>query len=150
MEAGEETAAKVFAAVEEAFESDSAGAGAIVKEDGDGASLVEVDQVRMGGVDVGVWSVGPGIRGGCSGCDGDSETSHTGALDGGEDGELDAFLRHEVEHSAIDGGFGEPHAFGLMAEAGFEVGDAPADLSEGVATAGEGHDHVVVDLGDCG
>ena len=53
---------------------------------------------------------------------------------------------HEVEDAAVDGGLGEPHAFGLAAEAGLEVGDAPADLGEGVAAAGERHDDVVVDL----
>ena len=47
---------------------------------------------------------------------------------------------------AVDGGLGEPHALGLAVEAGLEVGDAPADLGEGVAGAGEGHDDVVVDL----
>jgi hypothetical protein len=70
-------------------------------------------------------------------------------LGGGEDGELDSLLRHEVEDAAIDGGFGEPHAFGFAAVAGFEVGDAPADLGKGVAAIGEGHDEVVVDLGHC-
>ena len=57
---------------------------------------------------------------------------------------------HEVEHAAVDGGLGEPHAFGLAAEAVLEVGDAPADLGEGVALAGERHDDVVVDLRDGG
>ena len=51
---------------------------------------------------------------------------------------------------AVDGGLGEPHAFGLAAEAVLEVGDAPADLGEGVAGAGERHDDVVVDLGEGG
>lgn len=72
------------------------------------------------------------------------------ALNGGEDGELDAFLGHEVENVAVDGGLGEPHAFGFAAEAVFEVGDAPADLGAGVAFAGERHDDVVVDLRDGG
>ena len=57
---------------------------------------------------------------------------------------------HEVEDAAVDGGLGEPHAFGFAVEAGFEVGDAPADLGEGVAAAGERHDDVVVDLGHGG
>ncbi len=71
-----------------------------------------------------------------------------GALVWGEDGELDALLRHEVEDPAADGGLGEPHAFGLAAEAVLEVGDAPADLGAGVALVGERHDDVVVDLRD--
>ena len=73
-----------------------------------------------------------------------------GALVGGEDSELDALGGHQVEHAAVDGGFGEPHAFGTAAEAVFEVGDAPADLGDGVAAAGERHDDVVVDLGERG
>ena len=73
-----------------------------------------------------------------------------GALDGREDGELDALGGEQVEHAAVDGGLGEPDAFGFAAEAMFEVGDAPADLGEGVAAAGERHDDVVVDLGEGG
>ena len=41
--------------------------------------------------------------------------------------------RHQVEHAAVDGGLGQPHAFGTAVEAVLEVGDAPADLGEGVA-----------------
>ena len=67
-----------------------------------------------------------------------------------EDGELDALLGQEVEDGAGDGGFGEPHAFGLAAEAVLEVGDAPADLGAGVALVGERHDDVVVDLRERG
>ena len=47
---------------------------------------------------------------------------------------------------AVDGGLGQPHALGLAAEAVLEVGDAPADLRERVAPAGQRHDDVVVDL----
>ena len=78
------------------------------------------------------------------------DAAHAGALGGGEDGEPDALLRHQVEHVAVDGGLGEPHAFGLAAEAMLEVGDAPADLGERVAAVGERHDDVVVDLRDRG
>ena len=66
------------------------------------------------------------------------DAADAGALRGGEDGELDALLRHEVEHAAVDGGLGEPHAFGFAAEAELEVGDAPADLGEGVAGLASG------------
>ena len=69
---------------------------------------------------------------------------------GGEDGELDALLGEEIEDGAGDGGLGEPHAFGLAAEAVLEVGDAPADLGAGVALGCERHDDVVVDLGEGG
>ncbi len=175
-ETAEEAFAEGFAAVEQAFKGDGAGAGAVVEEDGDGAAAVERDAVGVGGVDGGVGGGGPGSIGslgrGCGswrcrtlacGCAfvpddrvhfwrrcGGGDPADVLALVGGEDGELDAFLGHEVEDLAIDGGFGEPHAFGFAAEAMLEVGDAPADLGAGVALGGEGHDDVVVDLGDSG
>ena len=37
--------------------------------------------------------------------------------------------------------------FGLAAEAGFKIADAPNDLGDFVAAAGQGHDDVVVALG---
>ena len=67
-----------------------------------------------------------------------ADFADAGALGGGEDGELDALLGEEVEDVAVDGGLGEPHAFGLAAEAVLEVGDAPADLGEGVARGWRG------------
>ncbi len=63
MEAGEEAIGEVVAAVEEAFEGDGAGAGAVVEEDGDGAAFVETDEVGVGGIDGGVGGFGPGVFG---------------------------------------------------------------------------------------
>ena len=60
VEAGDEAFAEVFAAVEEAFEGDGAGGGAIVEEDVDSAAFVEADEVGVGGVDGGVGGFGPG------------------------------------------------------------------------------------------
>ena len=60
MKAVEEAAGEVFAAVEEAFEGDGAGGGAVVEEDGDAAAFVETDEVGVGGVDGGVGGFGPG------------------------------------------------------------------------------------------
>ncbi len=152
VEAGEEAVAEVFAAVEEAFEGDGAGGGAVVEEDGDGAAFVELDEVGVGGVDGGVGGFGPAGHLRMASVPGAVVASGRTRAHwcGGEDGELDAFLRHEVEDVAVDGGLGEPHAFGLAAEAVLEVGDAPADLGEGVALVGERHDDVVVDLGHGG
>ena len=148
IEDGEETLAEVFAAVEKAFEGDGARARAVVEEDGDGAAFVEADEVGVGRVDGGVGSFGPGGWGirscGTRSCGG--ENADSSALGRSEDREFDSLLGHEIEDAAVDGGFGEPHAFGFSAEAGFEVGDAPANLSDGVAAAGEGHDDVVVNL----
>ena len=61
---GEQAAGEVFAAVEEAFEGDGAGVGAVVEEDGDAAAFVELDGVGVGGVDGGVGGFGPGAVGG--------------------------------------------------------------------------------------
>ena len=144
-EALDEAGGEDFAGVEEALEGDGTGGGAVVEEDRDAAAVVEGDEVGVSGVDGGVGGVGPGELGG-SGGDG----ADAGALVGCEDGELDAFLGEDVEDFAVDGGLGEPHAFGFAPEAVFEVGNAPADLGAGVAWGGEGHDDVVVDLGDGG
>ena len=153
VEAVEQAAAEVFAGVEQAFEGDGAGGGAVVEEDGDAAAFVELDEVGVGGVDGGVGGGGPGLSASVAGRGlvGDGwDAADAGALVGREDGELDALGGHQVEDVAVDGGLGEPHAFGPAAEAVLEVGDAPADLGEGVAAAGERHDDVVVDLRDGG
>ena len=47
----------------------------------------------------------------------------------------------------IDGRLGQPHPFGLAAEAVAEVGDAPEHLRPLVVPAGQRHDDVVVHLG---
>ncbi len=60
VEDGEEPVGEVDAAVEEAFEGDGAGGGAVVEEDGDGAAFVETDEIGVGGVDGGVGGFGPG------------------------------------------------------------------------------------------
>ena len=88
---------KVFAAVEQAFEGDGAGGGAVVEEDGDAAAFVELDEVGMGGVDGGVgrWTmpvVGV-VAGGGFVESAQRERADAGALVGREDGELDAFAR---------------------------------------------------------
>ena len=144
LETREEALAKLFAGVEEAFKGDGSGVRTVVEEDGDGTAFVKGDPVRLGRVDGVVRCLGP--VGGVVRL----VRADAGALVGGEDGVKDSLLGEEVENLAVDGGLGEPHAFGLAAETVFEVGDAPADLGEGVAGAGEGHDDVVVDLGEGG
>ncbi len=162
MEAAEQTAAEVLAGVEQAFKGDGTGAGAVVEEDGDGTAFVERNEVGVGGIDGGVGSLGP-LDDRCFGGFGGAARSRsfallrmtafpypadTGALVRGEDGELDAFLGEQVEDLAVGGGLGEPHSLGFAAEAGLEVGDAPANLGASVALIRQRHDDVVVDLGD--
>ena len=107
VEAGEEAAGEVFAGVEQAFEGDGAGGGAVVEEDGDAAAFVELDEVGVGGVDGGVGGFDPGDRwliGASGGGFGGRRIAEVGERRweqgrtrahwcGREDGELDAFLR---------------------------------------------------------
>jgi hypothetical protein len=67
-----------------------------------------------------------------------------------ENGELDAQLREDFQCLRIDGGLGQPHAFRLAPEAGFEVDQPPADLGQLIAAVRERHDDVVVHLGQRG
>jgi hypothetical protein len=60
LESAEEALGEAFAAVQEAFEGNGAGARSIVEEDGDGATLVEAHEIRPGRVDRSIGCVGPG------------------------------------------------------------------------------------------
>ena len=97
VEAGEQAAGEVFAAVEQAFEGDGAGGGAVVEEDGDGAAFVELDEVGMGGVDGGVGGFGPGLGWVVSWSPAVVAAAMAARTRahwcGREDGELDALLR---------------------------------------------------------
>src|ERR1700679_1880033 len=110
VEVGEKAAGEVFTAVEKALKGDGAGVWAIVEEDGDAAAFVEAHEIGMSGIDGGVCRPSPrcvGLR-----IDGafrsvwisGRDDANLGALRGGKNGELDSFLRHEIEHAAIDGG----------------------------------------------
>ena len=59
VEVGEETAGKGFAVVEETLEGDGAGGRAVVEEDGDGAAVVELDEIGLCGINGGVRSFDP-------------------------------------------------------------------------------------------
>jgi hypothetical protein len=108
VEAGEEAAGEVFSAAEEAFEGDGAGVGAVVEEDGDAAAFVELDGLGVGGVYGGVGGFGPLDDRGFCGFGGHGflfgDAADASALDGGEDGELDALLGEEIEDVTADGG----------------------------------------------
>jgi hypothetical protein len=58
--------------------------------------------------------------------------------------EADAFGRQYVEGVVVHGGLGEPHALGLPAEPAPEIGDAPADFGDLVASRAERENRVVV------
>jgi hypothetical protein len=63
-----------------------------------------------------------------------------------EQRELDALLGEQLKRVRVGRGLSQPHAFRRSAVVVFVVGDAPADLRDAVAAAGERQDHVVVDL----
>jgi len=67
-----------------------------------------------------------------------------------QDGVEDSIFRENFEGFGVDGGFGQPHAFGAAFEAMFEVGDAPFDLGNFIAAVGQRKNHVVVGLRDRG
>ncbi len=149
LESAKEALGEGFAAVEQAFECDSAGAGAVVEEDGDAAAFFQADEVGLRGVNGSVGRFGPGRLGVFAVLRELWRNDRAGAraLVRGEEDEADIVLGEEVEGFGIDGGFGEPHAFRHAAEAVLEVSDAPANLRDAVAGGGEGHDEVVVGLG---
>ncbi len=56
------------------------------------------------------------------------------------------FCGEQLERLGVGRGLRQPHAFRRRAEAALVVGDAPADLRDAVARAGQRQNHVVVDL----
>ena len=60
--------------------------------------------------------------------------------------ELDAVLGHELKRFSIGRGLSQPHAFRRRAIVVLVVGDAPSDLRDAVAAAGQRQNHVVVNL----
>ena len=55
----QEPACKGLAVIEKAFEGDGAGARSIVEEDGDGAVVLEANEIWLSRVDCGTWRFGP-------------------------------------------------------------------------------------------
>ena len=66
---------------------------------------------------------------------------------GSQDREPDAGGGQRLERAEIDGRLGQPHPFGVAAEAVAEVGDAPVHLGPLVVHAGQRHDDMVIHLG---
>ena len=136
-ESADQAAGKTFAVGKQAFESDGAGDGAIVEKQIDAATRRKIADVGTRGIDLAALHVLE--------LDGADAPLLLG-LRGGEDGELDSVGGEHFKGLDVDGGLGQPHAFGRAIEAVFEVADAPDHLSLLVAAIGQRHDHVVVDL----
>ncbi len=60
--------------------------------------------------------------------------------------ELQAMLRQQLQRFGIRGCLCKPHALRHGAVMAFVVGNAPANLGDAIALAGQRHDDVVVDL----
>ena len=73
---------------------------------------------------------------------------HLFGLVGGKDSKLNVMLGQHLQHGRTHGGFAQPHAFGPAAKAMLKVFDAPDHLRLLVAHVGQGHDDVVVRLGN--
>ena len=75
-----------------------------------------------------------------------AERAHAERLVRRQDRELHAGLGQHLERFVVHRGLRQPEALGLTPEPRAEVVDPPAHLRDLVATRGERHDHVVVDL----
>ncbi len=61
-----------------------------------------------------------------------------------------AKLGEQFESFQIDGGFRQPHSFRRAVKSFFEVAHAPENLGGAIAAVGQGHDDVIVSLGNSG
>src|SRR5205823_2779318 len=67
-----------------------------------------------------------------------------------QDRELDPLFGEDIECFAVDGRLRQPHPLRLAPETVLEIRNPPDHLSLLITPVGEGHDEVVVDLGDGG
>ena len=127
-----------FAALEEPPEGHVVGDRTVVEKERDLPARGKPAQIGPLGVEPAAGDVGPlAARG----------RPDPPGLVGGEDREQDSIARQDVQRLQVDGGFGEPQALGLPAEAMAEIGDSPGDLCALVPGVGQREDHMVVGLG---
>src|SRR5258705_3894617 len=79
-----------------------------------------------------------------------AEPAHTRRLMRRQNRKTQAKLGEQFESFQIDGGFREPHSFRRAVKSFFEVAHAPDNLSGAIAAVGQGHDDVIVSLGNSG
>ncbi len=132
---------EALAVGEQAFKRHGARDGSVVEEEVDAAARGKIAHVRASGVNLAAFDI---LEAG-----GGNAALGLG-LRRREDGELDAVGGEDFEGLDVDGGFSQPHAFGIAIEAELEVANSPYHLSLLVAAIGQRHDHVVVDLRDGG
>ena len=136
-----QAAGQTLAIAEQPFEGHRLGRRGVVKENGDGTAGRQFHQVGHGNVHQAAIDILADLP---------VERADAAGLKGRENGELDTLFGQHVERLVIGGGFRQPHPFGLAAETGFKIANAPNYLGDFVAAAGQGHDDVVVALGKSG
>jgi hypothetical protein len=129
---------ETFAFGEEPFEGDGLRHGGIIEKDYDLPIFGQAHEVRHLGINPSTIDILPVAAG---------DWPDPFGLEGGEDGKGDAELGEDIEGGNIGGGFGQPHAFGVAAEARLEIANSPEDLGSPIPFVGEREDHMIVSLG---
>jgi len=94
--------------LEQSFEGDGAGDGSVVKKEVNAAARRKIADVGARGVDLAAFDILE-----LSG----SDSAFVTCLRGCQDGELDSVGGEHFEGLDVDGGLGQPHAFGRAVEA---------------------------------
>jgi hypothetical protein len=129
----------MFAPGQKVFESDRLGNRSVIKEKIDLPAGRQVAAIRPGGVHPGIAHVQPFLG---------PDRTHPGGLAVRKDREENAVLGKEFERLRVHRRFREPHSFGTPVEPVFEIPDSPDDLGALIARVRQGHDDVVVHLGN--
>ncbi len=139
-----DTGQQLVARGEEFFVGDGPRSGSMIKKDRHGCSArsIEENAVGPGHVDSPPRNVSPSLHSA-----GFSNVTHPSRLIRRQDREFYPFCSHQSEGLGIHCGFGEPHPFRRPAEPMSEICQSPPDLGELVAPGRQGHDDMVVDLG---
>ena len=134
----EEPLQEAVAVIEQPLEGDLMSDDAVEEEQDDRASRGKAAEVGPRGINA-AGDLDPVLL---------AELAPPPSLRGRQDREVNAGLGQDFQRLHVDGRLGQPHSLGITAEAMPEIGDAPEHLGLLVPGAGQGQDHVVVDLGE--
>ena len=129
---------EVLPVFQQPLEGHGLGCGAVVEKHGYGLALGQADQIGPRGVE------GIGGNGAESGFPG---AAYGGRLPGSQDGEGYSGVGQRLQGGQIHGGFSQPHAFGIAAEALPEILNGPQHFQGFVQFRGQRHDGMMIDLG---
>src|SRR5882762_3515634 len=133
----QQSAGELFTAIEQSFEGDRAGNGAVIEEERDFAPGRQPKQVGAGWVNAISANVLPRPR---------AQSANPARLPWSEDREAYSEFRQQIKSFEIHCRLGKPHALGCAAEAVLEVPQTPDDLGPSVAAVRQRHDEVVIGL----